>query len=112
MNNNTFNNEILNTVSFKQMKKYANELMRGVKDNSSFTNMICNGIIGILTPWCGNCEIHGKFYATGDALNEYIRKAKSALGAWNYNCIIQIDSNKEYVIDNTTMGMMMLYEGK
>ena len=108
MTNEIFNNEILKTVSFNKMKKYATELMRGVKDNDSFTNMICNGIIGILTPYAGNMQVHGRFYATGYALKEYIRKSKSALGAWKYNCIICIDDKKDYVIDNTIPGFMTL----
>lgn len=110
MTNEIFNNEILKTVSFNKMKKYATELMRGVKDNETFTNMICNGIIGILTPYAGNMQVRGTFYATGDALKEYIRKAKSALGAWKYNCIICIDDNKDYVINNTIPGIMTLCE--
>ena len=110
MTNEIFNNEILKTVSFNKMKKYATEIMRDVKDNNSFTETICDSIIGLLTPYVGNMQVHGRFYAKGDALKEYIRKSKSALGAWKYNCIISIDVNKDYVIDNTIPGFMTLCE--
>ena len=110
MTNEIFNNEILNLVSFNQMRKFKNELSRVVKDNGTFTNMICNGIIGILTPWAADCEVRGTFYATGEALNKYIRKSKQVLGMWNYNCIINIDDNKQYVINNTIPGFMTLCE--
>lgn len=110
MTNEIFNNEILKTVSFNKMKKYATEIMRGVNDNSSFTDTICNGIIGLLTPCAGNIEVSGRFYAKGDALKEYVRKTKNALGAWKYNCIICIDDNKDYVIDNSIPGFMTLCE--
>ena len=109
MTNEIFNNEMLNNVSFNQMRKYKTELSRGVKDNQTFTNMICNGIIGILTPWA-TCEVHGRFYATGEALNKYIRKSKQVLGMWNFNCVIVIDDNKQYMIDNTIPGIMILCE--
>ena len=110
MTNEIFNNEILKTVSFNKMKKYATEIMRDVNDNNSFTDKMCKVIIGLLTPYAGNVEVSGRFYAKGDALKEYIRKAKSALGAWKYNCIICIDNNKDYVIDNTIPGFMTLSE--
>lgn len=107
MTNEIFNNEMLNNVSFNQMRKFKTELSRGVKDNTTFTNMICNGIIGILTPWATD-KVRGTFYATGEALNKYIRKTKQVLGMWNYNCVINIDDNKNYVINNTIPGCMTL----
>ena len=110
MINEIFNNEMFNNVSFTQMRKFKTELSRGVKDNQTFTNMICNGIIGILTPWAGSCEVRGRFYATGEALNKYIRKSKQVLGMWNFNCVIVIDDNKQYMIDNTIPGTMILCE--
>ena len=110
MTNEIFNNEILKTVPFNQIKKYATEIMRDVNDNSSFTETICDLIIGFLTPYAGKMNVSGRFYAKGDALKEYIRKAKSALGAWKYNCIICIDDNKDYVIDNTIPGFISLIE--
>lgn len=109
MTNEIFNNEMLNNVSFNQMRKFKNELSRGVNNNESFTNMICNGIIGILTPWATG-EVRGTFYATGEALNKYIRKSKQVLGMWNFNCVIYIDDNKQYVINNTIPGLMTLCE--
>lgn len=109
MTNEIFNNEIFNEVNFNRMGKFKIEMSRGVKDNQTFTNMICNGIIGILTPWA-DCEVHGTFYATGEALNKYIRKSKQVLGMWNYNCVINIDDNKQYVINNTIPGFMTLCE--
>ena len=109
MKNEIFNNEILNTVNFNRMGKFKIELSRGVKDNQTFTNMICNNIIGILTPWA-DCEVHGTFYATGEALKKYIRKTKQVLGMWNYNCVLNLDDNKNYVIDNTIPGFMTLCE--
>ena len=107
MTNEIFNNEMLNNVSFNQMRKLKTEISRGVKDNATFTDMICNGIIGILTPWT-TCEVHGTFYATGEALNKYIKKTKQVLGMWNFNCVINIDDNKNYVINNTIPGFMTL----
>ena len=104
-----FNNEILSKVSFNQMRKYRAELSRGVTNDLSFTNMICNGIIGILTPWA-TCEVHGIFYATGEAINTYIRKVKQNLGMYNFNCVIKIDNNKDYVINNTIPGFMTICE--
>lgn len=71
--------------------------------------MICNGIIGILTPWV-NCVVRGTFYATGEALNTYIRKVKQNLGMYNFNCVIVIDNSKNYVINNTIPGLMTLCE--
>lgn len=109
MNKEIFNNEMLNNVSFNQMRKYKTELSKGVKDNQTFTNMICNGIIGILTPWASG-EVRGTFYATGEALNKYIRKSKQVLGMWSYNCVLNIDDNKQYVIDNRIPGFMTLCE--
>lgn len=109
MTNEIFNNEIFNTVSFNMMRKFKTELSRGVNNNQTFTNMICNGIIGILTPWA-NCEVRGTFYATGEALNKYIRKTKQVLGMWNFNCVINIDDSKNYVINNTIPGFMTLCE--
>lgn len=109
MINEIFNNEMFNNVSFKQMRKYKTELSRGVKDDQTFTNMICNGIIGILTPWAKG-EVRGRFYATGEALNKYIRKSKQVLGMRNFNCVIVIDDNKQYMIDNRIPGFMVLTE--
>lgn len=109
MTNEIFNNEILNNVSFNQMRKFKNELSRCVNNNQTFTIMICNGIIGILTPRA-TCVVRGTFYATGEALNKYIRKTKQVLGMWNFNCAINIDDNKQYVINNTIPGFMALCE--
>ena len=108
MTNEIFNNEILSTVNFNRMSKFKIELCRAVTDNQTFTTMICNSIIGVMTPLAGDETVRGTFYATGEALKEYIRKAKSALGAWKYNCIICIDDNKDYVINNTIPGIMSL----
>lgn len=105
-----FNNEIFNTVPFNQMRKLRTEICRGVTDNASFTRIICNGVIGALTPDAGNTYACGTFYATGEALNKFIRKSKQVLGLWNYNCVINIDDNKEYVINNTIPGFMTLCE--
>ena len=109
MTNEIFNNEMLNNVSFNKMRKFKKELSRGVNNNQTFTNMICNGIIGILTPWATG-EVRGTFYATGEALNKYIRKSKQVLGMWNFNCVINIDDNKKYMIINSGYGMMSLSE--
>lgn len=109
MNSTTFTNEIFNNVNFNQMRKFKNELSRGVKNNETFTNMICNNIIGILTPWA-NGEVHGVFYAEGKALKNFIRKAKQILGMWNFNCVLDIDENKKYEINNTFGGFIVLNE--
>ena len=107
-----FNNEILNTVNFNRMcdvmSKCKIELSRGVTDNQTFTKLICSTIIGVLNP--GVDRVNGTFYATGEALNELIRKVKKALGLWNYDCDIQIDNNKMYVINNSIPGCMSLSE--
>lgn len=108
MTNEIFNNEIFNTVNFNHLRKFKTEISRGVTDNASFTKIICNGVIGILTPDAGNTYVCGTFYATGEALNKYIRKIKQVLGLWNYNCVINIDDNKQYVINNTIPGCMTL----
>lgn len=110
MTNVIFNNEIFNTVPFNQMRKFKTEICRGVTDNASFTRIICNGVIGALTPDAGNTYVCGTFYATGEALNKFIRKSKQVLGLWNYNCVINIDDNKQYVINNTIPGLMTLCE--
>ena len=50
MTNEIFNNEIFNTVPFNHLRKFKLEICRGVTDNVSFTKVICNGVIGALTP--------------------------------------------------------------
>ena len=110
MTNEIFNNEILSTVNFNRMSKFKIELCRGVTDNQTFTTMICNSIIGVMTPLSGDATVRGTFYATGEALNKYIRKTKQVLGLWNFNCVINIDNNKKYVINNTIPGFMTLCE--
>lgn len=107
--NEIFNNEIFNTINFNQMRKFKNELSRGVNNNETFTNMICNGIIGILTPWATG-EVRGIFYAEGEALKNYISKTKQVLGMWNFNTVIEIDETKKYMINNTIGGCMILCE--
>ena len=109
-NTEIFNDEVFNTVSFNRMRKFKTELSRGVNNNQSFTNMVCNNIIGILTPWAGSCEVRGTFYATGEALNKFIRKTKQVLGIWNFDCVITIDNTKQYKIDNRIPGTMILCE--
>ena len=101
MTNEIFNNEIFNTVPFNHLRKFKTEICRGVTDNVSFTRIICNGVIGALTPDAGNTYVCGTFYATGEALNKYIRKIKQVLGLWNFNVAMNIDDNKKYVINNT-----------
>ena len=110
MNNEIFNNEIFNTVNFNNLRKFKLEICRGVTDNVSFTKVICNGVIGVLTPDAGNTYMCGTFYATGEALKKYIRKIKQVLGLWNFNVVIEIDDNKNYVINNTIPGFMTLCE--
>lgn len=107
-----FNNEIFYTVNFNRMCEimcnYKNEHSRHVTDNKEFTKLICSTIIGVLNP--GVDRVNGIFYATGEALNELIRKVKKALDLWNYDCDIQIDNNKMYVINNTIPGCISLSE--
>lgn len=107
-----FNNEIFYTHNFNRMCEfmcnYKNEYSRYVTDNKEFTKMICSTIIGVLNP--GIDRGNGKFYATGEALNELIRKVKKALDLWNYDCDIQIDNTKMYVINNTIHGSISLSE--
>ena len=110
MTNEIFNNEILSTVNFNRMGKFKIELCRGVTDNQTFTTMICESIIGLVTPLSVYRNVSGTFYATGEALNKYIRKTKQVLGLWNFNCVINIDNNKKYVINNTIPGFMTLCE--
>lgn len=105
-----FNNEIFNTVPFNHLRKFKIEICRGVTDNVSFTQIICNGVIGALTPDSGYANVTGTFYATGEALNKYIRKIKQVLGLWNFNCVINIDDSKKYVINNVMPGFMSLSE--
>lgn len=105
-----FNNEIFNTVPFNNLRKFKLEICRGVNDDESFTRIICNGIIGALTPDAGYRNVSGTFYATGEALNKYIRKIKQVLGLWNFNCVININNNKKYMIINSGYGIMSLYE--
>ena len=105
-----FNNEIFNTVPFNNLRKFKLEICRGVSDDLSFTRIICNGIIGALTPDAGYANVTGTFYATGEALKKYIRKIKQVLGLWNFNVVIEIDDNKKYVINNTIPGFMTLCE--
>ena len=110
MTNEIFNNEIFNTVPFNNLRKFKLEICRGVSDDLSFTRIICNGVIGALTPDAGYRNVSGTFYATGEALNKYIRKIKQVLGLWNFNVVIEIDDNKKYVINNTIPGFMTLCE--
>lgn len=110
MTNEIFNNEIFNTVPFNHLRKFKTEISRGVTDNLSFTRVICNGVIGALTPDAGYANVTGTFYATGEALNKYIRKIKQVLGLWNFNCVINIDDSKKYVINNVMPGFMALSE--
>ena len=110
MTNEIFNNEILSTVNFNRMGKFKIELCRAVTDNQTFTTMICNSIIGVMTPLAGDETVRGTFYATGEALKKYIRKTKQVLGLWNFNVVIEIDDNKKYVINNTIPGFMTLCE--
>ena len=110
MTNEIFNNEIFNTVPFNNLRKFKTEISRGVTDNFSFTRVICNGVIGALTPDAGYANVTGTFYATGEALNKYIRKIKQVLGLWNFNCMINIDDSKKYVINNVMPGFMALSE--
>ena len=110
MTNEIFNNEIFNTVPFNNLRKFKLEICRDVSDDQSFTRVICNGVIGALTPDAGYRNVSGTFYATGEALNKYIRKTKQVLGLWNFNVVIEIDDNKKYVINNTIPGFMTLCE--
>ena len=110
MTNEIFNNEIFNTVPFNHLRKFKTEICRGVSDNVSFTRIICNGIIGVLTPDAGYANVTGTFYATGEALKKYIRKIKQVLGLWNFNVVIEIDDNKKYMIINSDYGIMSLSE--
>ena len=110
MTNEIFNNEIFNTVPFNHLRKFKTEICRGVTDNVSFTRIICNGIIGVLTPDAGYANVTGTFYATGEALQKYIRKIKQVLGLWNFNVVIEIDDNKKYMIINSGYGIMSLSE--
>ena len=110
MTNEIFNNEIFNTVPFNHLRKFKTEICRGVTDNVSFTRIICNGIIGVLTPDAGYANVTGTFYATGEALKKYIRKIKQVLGLWNFNVVIEIDDNKKYMIINSGYGIMSLSE--
>ena len=110
MTNEIFNNEIFNTVPFNHLRKFKTEICRGVSDDVSFTRIICNGVIGALTPDAGYTNVCGTFYATGEALKKYIRKIKQVLGLWNFNVVIEIDDNKKYVINNTIPGFMTLCE--
>ena len=110
MTNKIFNNEIFNTVPFNHVRKFKTEICRGVSDNVSFTRIICNGVIGALTPDAGYANVTGTFYATGEALKKYIRKIKQVLGLWNFNVVIEIDDNKKYMIINSGYGIMSLSE--
>ena len=110
MTNEIFNNEIFNTVNFNHLRKIKTEICRGVTDNYSFTRIICNGVIGALTPDAGYRNVSGTFYATGEALNKFIRKIKQVLGLWNFNCVINIDNNKKYMIINSGYGIKSLSE--
>lgn len=113
MDNNNFNTEtfdakVFNSINFNMMRLYRNELSKGVKDSQSFTTMVCNGIIGILTPWAIS-TVYGKFVADGACLNAYIKQVKKILNM-KYNFVINIDNNKKYVIDNSMGEMIMVYE--
>lgn len=112
MTNEIFNNEIFYTDNFNRMCEVLcnckNISSRYVTDNKEFTKFICHSIIGVLNPCID--RVNGTFYATGEALNEFIRKVKKALDMWNYDCDIQIDNNKMYVINNTIPGCISLSE--
>ena len=110
MTNEIFNNEIFNTIPFNNLRKFKLEICRGVSDDETFTQIICNGIIGALTPDAGKAYVCGTFYATGEALKKYIRKIKQVLGLWNFNVVIEIDDNKKYMIINSGYGIMSLSE--
>lgn len=107
-----FNNEIFYTHNFNRMcEVLCNckiEHSRYVTDNKEFTKLICHSIIGVLNPGVDRCN--GIFYATGEALNEFIRMVKKALGLWNYDCDMHIDNNKMYVINNSIPGCISLSE--
>lgn len=107
-----FNNEIFYTHNFNRMCEFLcnckNIYSRFVTDNKEFTKLICSTIIGVLNP--GVDKVNGTFYATGEALNELIRKVKKAFDMWNYDCDMHIDNNKMYVINNSIPGCISLSE--